>query len=188
MIVVVATLCGVASVKLVGGRLRALAGLELYRVSLIWIALITQTLVVEVLGSVIAAPIARSVHVAGYALAFGFLWLNRRVPGVPLIALGAGCNVAAIVANEGVMPASAGAWSRAGLAVADGAGFENSSVLDDAHLLVLGDVFAIPQGWPLANVFSIGDVLIVVGATYLAHRCCWPQRAGASSDATHEFA
>jgi hypothetical protein len=33
-------------------------------------------------------------------------------------------------------------------------------------------VFAIPAGWPLANVFSIGDLLIVLGAAWGAHRIC----------------
>jgi hypothetical protein len=33
-------------------------------------------------------------------------------------------------------------------------------------------VFYVPESWPLSNVFSIGDVLIVVGSTYLAHRWC----------------
>ena len=36
----------------------------------------------------------------------------------------------------------------------------------------LGDVFAIPRGWPLANVFSIGDVVIVVAVGYFAHMVC----------------
>ena len=35
----------------------------------------------------------------------------------------------------------------------------NSGVLAAPRLAFLGDVFAIPAGWPLANVFSIGDVL-----------------------------
>ncbi|MEP1124001.1 MAG: DUF5317 family protein [Ilumatobacter sp.] len=53
-----------------------------------------------------------------------------------------------------------------------GAAFENSNVNADARLAFLGDVFAIPANWPLANVFSIGDVIIVVAATYLAHVWC----------------
>ena len=52
--------------------------------------------------------------------------------------------------------------------------FENSAPVDDAHLAFLGDVFAVPAGWPLANVFSIGDVLIVIGAVALVHGACRP--------------
>lgn len=39
-------------------------------------------------------------------------------------------------------------------------------------LLFLGDVFAIPASWPFANVFSVGDVLIAVGAAYSIHATC----------------
>ena len=44
-----------------------------------------------------------------------------------------------------------------------------------------------PAGWPLANVFSIGDVLIVIGGTYLAHKWCArdadPETPPANADA-----
>jgi hypothetical protein len=38
------------------------------------------------------------------------------------------------------------------------------------RLWFLGDVFAIPAGWPLANVFSVGDVLILLGAAVASFR------------------
>jgi hypothetical protein len=50
--------------------------------------------------------------------------------------------------------------------------FANSQVLDNPRLLPLGDVFAVPTGWPLANVFSIGDVLLVAGAALVLHHLC----------------
>ena len=33
-------------------------------------------------------------------------------------------------------------------------------------------MFAIPAGWPLANVFSVGDVLIVLGVAVASWRIC----------------
>ena len=33
-------------------------------------------------------------------------------------------------------------------------------------------MFAIPKGWPFANVFSVGDVIIVIAVAYLAHAWC----------------
>ena len=45
-------------------------------------------------------------------------------------------------------------------------------MLPHPRLGFLGDVFAIPAGFPLANVFSIGDVLIVLGVGWGAHRIC----------------
>ena len=53
-----------------------------------------------------------------------------------------------------------------------GTQFENSNVVHGARLQWLGDVFAIPKGWPLANVFSVGDVVVVVAITYFAHAWC----------------
>jgi hypothetical protein len=70
------------------------------------------------------------------------------------------------------MPASMDAWERAGLRPIPPEVFENSSALSDPRLGFLGDIFAVPASWPLSNVFSIGDVLIVIGGTYFAHQCC----------------
>jgi Family of unknown function (DUF5317) len=50
--------------------------------------------------------------------------------------------------------------------------FVNSRALPHARLQFLGDIFAIPRSWPLHNVFSIGDVLIVIGAFVLLHSLC----------------
>jgi hypothetical protein len=112
------------------------------------------------------------VHYVTYALTVAFIVINRHVPGAWVIALGTACNLVAIVANGGSMPASMSAWERAGLRPIPPDVFENSSALSDPNLGFLGDVFAVPASWPLSNVFSIGDVLIVIGGTYLAHRCC----------------
>ena len=70
------------------------------------------------------------------------------------------------------MPANMTAWRRAGMREIPPEVFENSRALSSPRLAILGDVFYVPASWPLSNVFSIGDVLIVVGSTYLAHRWC----------------
>lgn len=85
-----------------------------------------------------------------------------------MICIGGALNPAAIVANRGVMPASAAAMRAACLTAESG--FTNTGQIDHAKLAWLGDVFAIPSGWPLANVFSIGDIAAVIGVGYLAHR------------------
>jgi hypothetical protein len=103
-----------------------------------------------------------------------FAFVNRSTPGIPLITLGGALNLAAIAANDGVMPASAGALKRAG--IEQGTAFSNSDFVPDAHLAWLGDVFAIPAAWPLSNVFSVGDIIVVVGIGYLAHRQCRTSR------------
>jgi hypothetical protein len=74
-----------------------------------------------------------------------------------------GCsNLLAIVANGGYMPADPDAL--AGLERLPQAGYSNSRLVDGVVLWPLTDLFAMPAWVPLANVFSVGDVLIGVGA------------------------
>jgi len=163
-------LLGALTVPLLGGRLLALADVPLRAIWALAAALGLQILVISVVPTIpdIAAQV---VHLASYALAAAFLWANRRIAGLWLVALGAAANVLVISVNGGVMPASAAALRRAGL-VTESAEFENSTVVHGARLRFLGDVFAVPEGWPLANVFSVGDVLIVAGVILTLHAVC----------------
>jgi hypothetical protein len=125
---------------------------------LIWAALGLQVVALEV---PMPRGLAATLHVLTYAVAFAFLWMNRGVGGVWIVAAGAITNGVVIALNGGTLPASAWAVRAAGL---DGdLAFANSAVLDHPVLPWLGDVFAWPAPLPLANTFSVGDVLIVVG-------------------------
>jgi len=171
------------TVPLVGGRIERLAHLGLRWKPVIFGALALQVVIITLLPG--GNPgLHRVLHLVSYALAAGFLVVNRRIPGMLLIAIGAACNVIAIVANNGIMPASAGALRAAGQMPTTGA-FLNSGLLAHPHLLFLGDVFAIPRGVPLNNVFSIGDVCIALGAAVMIHTVsgsklmAWRRRAAA---------
>jgi Family of unknown function (DUF5317) len=170
MILLVAVAVTVASVPICGGRLSRLGHLELRYRWLIFSALAVQTVVISVIPNIGAGP-GNAIHLASYAMAAAFLVLNRRLPGMPLLAFGSAANLAAIVANGGVMPASAWATRVSGLTT-PGDDFANSKMVEHPHLLLLGDVFAIPQSWPLSNVFSIGDVALVIGGAILIHTTC----------------
>lgn len=182
MIVVVATTIGILSVVLRGGKLGRLAHLELRYLWVIWLTIAVQTAIFELPPTIVSDSLYGWVHIATYVTSFVFLWLNRRIPGATIIAIGAAANFAAIAANDGIMPASASAWRTAGLPTLPESQFENSDVTPQANLAVLGDIFAIPDGWPLANVFSIGDVIIVLGGTWLAHMWCCRPVPGEGSD------
>lgn len=82
-----------------------------------------------------------------------------------------GPSCSSSTANGGTLPADADALARAGIEPEPG-DFVNSGVVDGANLWFLGDVFAWPQPMPLANVFSVGDVLVVAGAVWGVHRVC----------------
>ena len=71
----------------------------------------------------------------------------------------------AITANNGVMPAWRPALDFAKLPPTS-PDFLSSAQLANPRLLVLGDVFAVPGWVPFANVFSVGDVLIVAGVSF----------------------
>lgn len=154
------------SAALAGGRLMALADLRFRRGPLLVVSVAAQLLALK---AAIPEGVAVSLNLASYAGGAVFLWSNRRVPGMPVLGLGLLANAAAMVANGGIMPARAAALERAGLA-ADPGGFVNSAVVTDARLAFLGDVLVVPAGWPLANVYSAGDLLIAAGILIAFHR------------------
>ena len=189
MIIPVAALVAVFLPVLLGGRLRRLAEIRLRHAWTISTALITQIVVIEVL----AGPrwLLAGAHLATYAAAAYFLLVNRRVPGLLAIGLGGASNGVAIALNGGTLPASAAALRAAGIVEAAGQ-FTNSGVVGHARLAFLGDVFAIPAAWPLSNVFSIGDVLIMLGVGIASLRICgtrwtpvWSPRAAGHGRPRH---
>lgn len=131
--------------------------------ALLWAALLIQVVAVEVSLPGAVAPV---LHVGTYAAALAFLVLNRRSPGLLLVAAGATTNGVTIALNGGTLPASAAAQAAAGLTTGDE--FANSAVVLDPVLPWLGDVFAWPAPLPLANTFSVGDVLIAAGVAVVA--------------------
>jgi hypothetical protein len=154
---------GLTLSTLVGGSLRALAELRLRAVSLFYAALVLQ---------VVAFPFrplpwhtsdraATFLWICSYGLLFAAAVLNRRVPGVQLVLVGMACNLAAVLANGGHMPVRAGAMRAAGY---DYLVHNNSASLAHPRLGLLIDRWAAPSWIPTANVFSVGDVVIALGA------------------------
>ena len=109
------------------------------------------------------------VNLAAMLAVIGVLLLNRSQPALVVVAVGAIANCIAIVANGGLMPASAEAMAALGW-LGPHAGFSNSELSLAPALPWLIDVFALPRWLPLANVFSVGDVLIGVGMAWLIGR------------------
>jgi hypothetical protein len=184
VLLVYAALLVLATVPVAGGRLGALAAVQLRGTPLVALALGVQVLIVSVVPGA-PAGVLRVVHLSTYLVLAAFLWLNRRIAGVWLVAAGAACNAAAIAANGGVMPAAPAALAAAGLPPDKPGEFANSAALHAPSLSWLGDVFATPAAWgPAANVFSAGDLLIALGLAVALHRLAGsrlalrPRRAG----------
>jgi MFS family permease len=170
MLLAAALLVCIATVPLFGGKLERLAELELRARWTLIAALGTQMMIVYVVPD---APheLLELAHMGSYAFAIGFLWANRRVPGLLIIGLGGASNLIVIAANGGVMPASRSALRTAGLEDVPGQ-FASSIAVGNPKLAFLGDIFAVPASWPVHNVFSVGDIVIVIGAFVLLHRAC----------------
>lgn len=157
-----------ATVPLAGGSLTRLSELRFERAVAGISALVIQYLIIRAFPSGETA-LLQGLHLVTYALLFYFLAGNLSLPGLWLIGLGGALNAMAISANDGVMPAHPDALAVAGIAV-NPTEFANSTAVVDPKLWILGDIFALPAGWPLANVFSLGDILIVAGAFTMLHR------------------
>ena len=149
---------GVVLALMLGGDLRRVLELPL---RLEWAAPLALGVQVVIFSGRVDLPagLRASLHLASYALVIAFALANARVRSLLPLAAGMLLNALAIVANGGVMPLSRRAADAAGISPGPDA---NVSTGAD-HLRILGDVFALPIRVPLANVFSVGDILIGVG-------------------------
>jgi hypothetical protein len=114
-----------------------------------------------------------------------FIWLNRDQPGVWLLGIGLVLNLAAIIANGGLMPISPetvarllpeappGSWQ-----IGQRLGMDKDIVLQvgQTHLPWLADRFLFPAGFPWQAAFSLGDILIALGTL----RFTWSMGAAAT--------
>ncbi len=119
------------------------------------------------------------IYVASTVAVLLALLRNVRLPGFPILAVGAILNLVAVVANGGSMPSSAEAWLElTGSAALPVAHFSNVALIGpDTLFPFLGDIFVFPRPLPLATVFSIGDALIALGAVvFLVAAMRWPAR------------
>jgi hypothetical protein len=157
----------VLSVPLTRGRLTALGEIQLRRGWLALAGIGVQILIISVFPG---APewLSEAVHMFSYVLLGAFAWSNRRIPGVPIVMLGGLLNFTAIAVNGGVMPAD----PELAMHVAGAEGFVNAGSMEDPRLLFLGDIFATPDWFPLYNVYSVGDAVIVLGVLVLLHAVC----------------
>jgi hypothetical protein len=166
---VAGALTGLIIVLLGRRSLRPLINLRLRWSWLIFAALGLQLLITTFVPDMGSVP-SKAIHLGSYVCVLVFLGANWKLPGVTLIMIGAILNLSAIVANDGVMPAKPAALRSAG--IVETKEFENSAPLRHPKLQALGDVFAVPSSVPLANVFSVGDVIIDIGAIMLIVVTC----------------
>jgi len=151
---------GLLAGLVLGGRIERLAAVRFRLAPVAAVALATQIALFSPFAEALPDDAARAIYLASTAAVAIVVLANLRLTGVPLVVVGAGLNLAAIAANGGAMPANPAALASLGMGVG---GNTNSVVVEHPALEPLTDIFALPAWLPLANVFSVGDVLIGIG-------------------------
>ena len=103
-----------------------------------------------------------------------FVWQNLRVPGMSVLMVGLGCNLAVILANGGFMPLAVETLTRYvdqdvmnRLVIGGRIGKASKDILLPESQIVLpwlADRFVTPRLPFARTVFSLGDVFVAVGA------------------------
>ena len=121
MFILFAVPVGVALGFLLGGRLERLSQITFH-----WAWLAVAGLAVQILlfstpiADAVPPGIGEAIYVASTGAVLVAVWRNLAVPGLALVAIGAISNLAAIVANGGIMPTTPEALAAAGLDPGDG--------------------------------------------------------------------
>ena len=166
MVLALPVVVGIVLGLLARGDLRRLVSLEFRRVELFYVAVGAQILAFPFafLPWHTSDGAARALWLASYGLLVCAAVINRHVRGVPVIAAGMVANIVAVVANGGHMPALPQALRAAGLGLRT---HYNSTAVAAPHLSWLVDRWAVPRDLHMGNVFSVGDVVIAIGAVFL---------------------
>ena len=181
MFILYAVPIGLVVGVLVGGRIGGLAEI---RFRWAWLAIAGFAAQVILFSDPVAARVGDlgpPLYVASTALVFVAVLRNLAIRGMPLVAAGAGANLAAIIANGGYMPASPAAAAEFGRGAQ--AAYSNSRIMESPALAPLTDVIPLPQWLPFTNIVSIGDLLIALGIVVVIAAAMRAARARPVEDA-----
>jgi hypothetical protein len=172
MLLLYAIAAGLLAGSVAGGRIAALADLHIRWLGVAVLGLAFQLVLFHPLAAERVGDLGPVLYVVSTLAVFAALLHNLSLPGLPIVALGAALNLVAILANGGAMPSDPAAWmALTGVAAIPTDDFTNSVLIGPGTALPwLSDVFVLPRPIPLANVFSIGDVLIAVGIAWCVAR------------------
>ena len=165
---------GILAGALAGGTFGALINVRLRYAALLFAALLVHLATQFALSRDV--PYTHALLLPLSAVEFGCLlialWLNRTLPGLLAVLVGVAANAVALLANGGLMPVYGPAIAAAGLGSSGASSMyvPLPTELGLPFLLHAGpfaDVIPLPIP-ALANVISIGDVLIGLGLAWFA--------------------
>jgi Family of unknown function (DUF5317) len=167
MVLALAVALGVILGCVLGGRVSALATMPIRAPWLFYVAIGLQVAGYPsgVLPWSVGNSLATGFWLVSYAVLIAAAAVNLRLPGAAVVGLGMFCNLAAVLANGGHMPALRSALRAAGVRYRGV--HNNSAVAVHPHLAWLIDRWPVPAWIPMGNVYSVGDVLIAAGAVVL---------------------
>lgn len=163
-----------------GGRIDRLAGLRLTWIWVVPLALVAQAVVVYRPTSTNDA-LQAGLLIGSYLALLAVALRNLRLPGVAIVAVGVGLNLAVIAANGGMMPVAPETLQLAGRTqpwkVGDGSvgthvARSKDVILrrEDTWLEPLADRFWTGLPGRLDSIFSAGDVVLLAGLSFLIVR------------------
>ena len=180
MLFIVAALLGGAFGSLRGGHLSNLTDLSLRWSALPLLAVGLQAFVIHGPGKAEAGPytVPALVILASYGLLLITVLVNLRLPGMAWLGLGVALNLLVMVVNGGWMPVTPDLLATAGFAETPSAILPGQRVLaskdvvmvsQEIHLRWLSDMFIMSKLGILSAVFSVGDVVMMLGVFQLIH-------------------
>lgn len=115
---------------------------------------------------------------ASQLLLLGFAWLNRKLPGMLILLIGAALNFAVMTANGGFMPISPQTASRFltreelnEISLGERIGIKDILLEpQDTRFEILADRFLSPAWSTYQVAFSLGDVFLAAGVFWLLAR------------------
>ena len=148
-----------------GGRLSDMANVPFRHFWLLFVPLLLQLALYSPLRTRLPfdAAAVPSIYVVSMLAGAVVAWLNRSLPGFALLLAGLLSNLLVISMNGGYMPVSADARAISGMPPLAGRANNVMPLTATSALWFLSDILPVPNGIPLANVYSLGDVLITAG-------------------------
>ncbi|MFO7779744.1 MAG: DUF5317 domain-containing protein [Nitriliruptoraceae bacterium] len=151
-----------------GGRLQRIAHAEIHAGWVLFVGVAIQLGVDVAAGRGLlpdAGVAGWSLLLSSQVLVVAFLLLNRRLPGVWLVAAGLALNAAVMAANRAmpVDPAAITAIGMEGAAVPPG---KHTLLTAQTHLPWLADIIPVP--W-LRSILSVGDLVLAAGLVPMTH-------------------